>query len=68
MRGRARDPGAVSGTAAVVSGRKPVNVREGLAGRALTIRARTDAVTACGALPGGPSACLPRRAACGWLR
>jgi hypothetical protein len=31
-RGRARDQGAVSGTAAVVSGWQPVNVSEGLAG------------------------------------
>jgi hypothetical protein len=68
VRGRARDQGAVSGTAAVVSGRQPVNVREGLAGRTLTIRARTDAVMACRALPSGlVRACpvVPLAGSCG---
>jgi hypothetical protein len=39
------------GAMAVVSSRQPMNVRVGLAGRALTIRARADVVMTCGALP-----------------
>lgn len=64
VRGRSRG----SGCRRRGDGRLPVNVGEGMARRTLTIGVLVDVVMACGALACCPSACLPFRAACGWLR